>query len=74
MTALIDDALHPYTGKPYIVNIDDGVPSDSKDGHTRLFVVQFENSDEKDYFLQHDPAHAEFQKDIKPLVARADVW
>ncbi|KAK5655772.1 hypothetical protein OQA88_5310 [Cercophora sp. LCS_1] len=75
MTTLIDDSVHPYTGKPYIVNIDDGIPSDSpQNGHTHMFVVQFENSDERDYFLQHDPAHAEFQRDIKPLIARVDVW
>lgn len=63
MLALKESCLHPYTGQPYITSISDDGAVES----THTFVLQFESTDERDYFLLHDPAFSQFQKDLAPL-------
>ncbi|KAK1751321.1 hypothetical protein QBC47DRAFT_391625 [Echria macrotheca] len=67
MLALKENCHHPYTGVPYITNINADTPPAFLDHHTHGFVVQFQSVDERDYFLLHDPAFADLQRDLKPL-------
>ncbi|EAQ88833.1 hypothetical protein CHGG_05452 [Chaetomium globosum CBS 148.51] len=40
--------------------------------HT-LFVVQFANADDRNYYVEHDPVHQAFKQEIKPLVEATTV-
>lgn len=65
MLALKESCFHPYTGQPYIANITD--LNDGNNRGTQTFVLQFEKTEERDYFLMHDPAFLQFKKDLTPL-------
>jgi len=65
MLALQETCIHPYTGQPYIANITD--LDDGSNRGTQTFVLQFEKTEERDYFLMHDPAFLQLKKDLTPL-------
>jgi Stress responsive A/B Barrel Domain len=44
-----------------------------KDGITHVFVSEFENEEDRKYYLEQDPAHLSFVKSIGNIVARAHV-
>lgn len=44
-----------------------------KNGMTHAFVVQFENTDDRNYYVEQDPAHLAFKKEIEPLVEKITV-
>ncbi|KAF8851423.1 stress responsive A/B barrel domain-containing protein [Acephala macrosclerotiorum] len=85
MLSLKDDCLHPTTNKPYVKsavsgrdNSPEGLqPQDTDilwyDGITHGFVVEFENDEDRKYYLEKDPAHLGFVKSIGGVVARAQV-
>ncbi len=61
---------HPDTGKPYMLSMRMGQNNSwerfSK-GMTHGFVLEFASQAHLDYYLQHDPVHAEFSRSAKPL-------
>ena len=40
----------------------------AKHGLTHGFVVEFENAEDRKYYLEEDPAHAEFVKGVGEVV------
>jgi Stress responsive A/B Barrel Domain. len=40
---------------------------------THAFVVQFENHNDRDYYVQHDPVHKAFKKEIEPIIEKVTV-
>jgi hypothetical protein len=45
----------------------------SKNGLTHGFIVHFANADDRNYYVEQDPAHQAFKKEIEPLVAKTTV-
>lgn len=42
-------------------------------GLTHAFVVEFESAAERDYYVNLDPIHQTFKKDIEPFVEKVTV-
>lgn len=65
MLALGEKCLHPASNRPYIKSFTGG-KNNSPEGHagnsTHGFVVEFENAEDRDYYVYKDPAHQEFVK------------
>ncbi|OAK98439.1 hypothetical protein IQ06DRAFT_379270 [Phaeosphaeriaceae sp. SRC1lsM3a] len=63
MLALREKCIHPTSQKPYIKSFSGG-KNNSPEGHaaphTHGFVVEFENEEDRDYYVYKDPAHQEF--------------
>ncbi|CAE7026128.1 hypothetical protein CFE70_003715 [Pyrenophora teres f. teres 0-1] len=65
MLGLKDDCIHPMSQKPYIKSFSGGknVSPEGKSGNfTHGFVVEFESEEDRDYYVNKDPAHLEFAK------------
>ncbi|KAI1761487.1 hypothetical protein GGR53DRAFT_23813 [Hypoxylon sp. FL1150] len=65
MFALKDTCLHPKTGKPYIVSASGGRDNSVQglqNGLTHVFVVNFKDKEDRNYYAQEDPVHLEFVK------------
>lgn len=43
-------------------------------GITHAFIEEFENEEDRKYYLDTDPAHVEFKKSIKSLVKKVQVF
>ncbi|KAK4151549.1 stress responsive A/B barrel domain-containing protein [Chaetomidium leptoderma] len=76
MLALKDLCLTPNTNHAYIQRITggkDNSPEGLQQGSTHAFIVQFTSSDDRNYYVEQDPAHQAFKKEIDPLVEKATV-
>ncbi|EON64574.1 hypothetical protein W97_03807 [Coniosporium apollinis CBS 100218] len=71
MLALKNDCLHPTTNKPYVKSSIGG-RNNSPEGHARglthAFVSEFENEEDRKYYLEKDPAHLSFVESLGPVV------
>ncbi|KAF3763117.1 stress responsive A/B barrel domain protein [Cryphonectria parasitica EP155] len=76
MLALKDNCVHPQSKKPY-VKMGMGGRDNSTEGHqggiTHVFISEFENEEDRQYYLKEDPAHLAFVKSISGIVAKAQV-
>jgi hypothetical protein len=45
----------------------------NKGGITHAFIEEFENEEDRKYYLEKDPAHLEFVKSVGGVVKRAQV-
>ncbi|OWZ30159.1 hypothetical protein LQV05_002847 [Cryptococcus neoformans] len=66
--ALKDNCINPRTGKPYILDLRGGkqISTEGLDrGMKVVFVMEFENDDDLQYYLYEDPAHDQFKKSAK---------
>ncbi|KFA72065.1 hypothetical protein S40288_02294 [Stachybotrys chartarum IBT 40288] len=61
MLDLANNCLHPSTGKPYIKSIRGG-KNNSPEG------LSFESLQDRDYYIETDPAHKEFIQHVTPLL------
>ncbi|KAK3948185.1 stress responsive A/B barrel domain-containing protein [Pseudoneurospora amorphoporcata] len=62
--------------QPYIRKISggrDNSPEGLQGGLTHAFVVEFESAAERDYYVNLDPIHQSFKKDIEPFVEKVTV-
>jgi len=60
--ALKDSCLHPVTKKPYVLSIRGGInnsPEGAANGMTHGIVMEFENTEDRDYYANKDEAHLE---------------
>ncbi|GAB1320945.1 Stress responsive A/B barrel domain-containing protein [Madurella fahalii] len=76
MMALKDKCLSRNSQYPYIQSISGGRDNSKEglqDGLTHGFVVQFANLNDREYYVEHDPAHQDFKKEIEPLVKKVTV-
>ncbi|KAK0752994.1 stress responsive A/B barrel domain-containing protein [Schizothecium vesticola] len=75
MYALKDGCVHPYTGVPYISSVTDNVPAEvTTSQNTHAFAVRFRTASEREYFLKHDRAHLDLQKDVSAFVERVTMF
>ncbi|ORY60971.1 stress responsive A/B barrel domain protein [Pseudomassariella vexata] len=76
MLALKTNCVHPETKQEYVqtsVGGKDNSPEGLADGITHAFISQFENEEDRKYYLTDDPAHLSFTKSIGPLLDKAQV-
>ncbi|KAK1579976.1 stress responsive A/B barrel domain-containing protein [Colletotrichum navitas] len=76
MLALRDNCIHPTSNKTYIKSIAGGLdnsPEGLQDGITHVFVVEFESSEDRDYYVHKDPAHRAFVEKAGPSILKARV-
>ncbi|KAK3215308.1 hypothetical protein GRF29_19g2824420 [Pseudopithomyces chartarum] len=73
---LEQECIHPTSSKPYIKSLKAG-GNNSPEGHanpfTHAFVVEFESAEDRDYYVDKDPAHTEFKKFIFDLLGHIQV-
>jgi len=71
MLGLAHECTHPTTKKTYIKTAaggKDNSPEGHQGGMTHGFVVYFENTEDRDYYVYKDPAHQEFVKSIGSVI------
>ncbi|KAF4618419.1 hypothetical protein G7Y89_g14884 [Cudoniella acicularis] len=76
MLALKDLCLHPTTKTPYVKSAIGGKqnsPEGLGGGITHAFIEEFENEEDRKYYLEKDPAHLAFVKSVGGVVKRAQV-
>ncbi|PCG93332.1 Dimeric alpha-beta barrel [Penicillium occitanis (nom. inval.)] len=76
MLALKDNCLHPSSQKPYIKASSGGIDNsieEIQNGITHAFVVEFANQEDRDYYVQKDPAHQEFIKSLDGVIEKVQV-
>ncbi|CAO2651252.1 Nn.00g095490.m01.CDS01 [Neocucurbitaria sp. VM-36] len=76
MLALKDQCIHPTSQKNYILSSSGGKnnsPEGNSGGSNHGFVVEFASAEDRDYYVDKDPAHQEFIKFVLPLVQGARV-
>ncbi|KAK4187126.1 stress responsive A/B barrel domain-containing protein [Podospora australis] len=76
MLKLEEDCVAPNSQRTYIKSISggrDNSPEGLQDGFTHAFVVQFDNTDDRNYYIEQDPAHKAFQKEVDPILEKVTV-
>ncbi|KAI1340077.1 stress responsive A/B barrel domain-containing protein [Xylariaceae sp. FL0016] len=76
MLALRDKCMHPKTQKEYIRSLTGG-RDNSKEGLQNgiqwAFVVEFENLEDRDFYVSEDSAHQAFVSGATPIIEKAIV-
>ncbi|KAK2752801.1 hypothetical protein FQN55_005933 [Onygenales sp. PD_40] len=76
MLALKDSCIHPTHQKPYIktsIGGRDNSIEGLQDGITHAFVVEFENVEDRDYYVNKDPAHLAFVGGLGDAIQKVQV-
>ncbi|KAL1986299.1 hypothetical protein VTN96DRAFT_6667 [Rasamsonia emersonii] len=76
MLALKDQCIHPSSQKPYIKASSGGIDNSIEGiqhGITHAFVVEFESAEDRDYYVQKDPAHRAFVESVGSVLEKAQV-
>ncbi|OCL09562.1 hypothetical protein AOQ84DRAFT_18479 [Glonium stellatum] len=76
MLALREKCLHPSTQKPYLKSSAggrDNSPEGHQGGFSHGFVVEFENNEDRKYYLEKDPEHLAFVKSLEGVVQNVRV-
>ncbi|EED18979.1 conserved hypothetical protein [Talaromyces stipitatus ATCC 10500] len=74
--ALKDLCVRSDSKKPYITNQMAGKDISVENlsgGFTHIFIEEFDNIEDRNYYLKEDSAHAEFGKVVENLVKSAQV-
>ncbi|KAJ4369160.1 hypothetical protein N0V83_006244 [Neocucurbitaria cava] len=76
MLALKEQCIRPTSQKPYILSSSGG-KNNSPEGHSgglnHGFVVEFASAEDRDYYVNKDPAHQDFIKFVLPLIQGARI-
>lgn len=71
MTGLATKCVHPTTKQNYFKSYSGG-KNNSTEGHdggfTHGFVCEFQNAEDRDYYISKDPAHLEFVASLEGVV------
>ncbi|KAI2471072.1 dabb-domain-containing protein [Annulohypoxylon bovei var. microspora] len=69
------DCIHPTSQKPYVKVLGgkDNSVEGRQDGMTHAFILQFENEEDRKYFLEKDPTHLEFSAGMRDTVEKVQV-
>ncbi|KAI1170704.1 hypothetical protein F4777DRAFT_568278 [Nemania sp. FL0916] len=76
MVTLEEKLLHPVTKKTYVRNRIGGInnsPEGRARGFTHGYICEFDNEEDRTYYLEADPAHIEWVQYVKPFIADAMV-
>ncbi|CEI61056.1 unnamed protein product [Fusarium venenatum] len=74
--ALKDQCIHPTSNSPYIVSLvggKDNSPEGMQNGLTHGFVAIFNSTEDRDYYVEKDPAHQAFVAKVGSLLDKATV-
>ncbi|KIN02848.1 hypothetical protein OIDMADRAFT_119301 [Oidiodendron maius Zn] len=61
--SLKDACKHPISKQPYIVSVvggKDNSPEGLQNGYSHSFILEFSSTDDRDYYIKHDPDHMAF--------------
>lgn len=56
--------MHPSTRRPYIISVSGGKDISTENlqsGVSHAFVLQFHSNEDRDYYVNEDPAHQAFK-------------
>ncbi|KAK4447761.1 stress responsive A/B barrel domain protein [Podospora aff. communis PSN243] len=73
---LKDKCVHPRDNKPYIKSAMGGTDTSSEqlqDGITHVFMCEFENAEDREYYLHEDPTYADFCKRFEGIIEKKQV-
>ncbi|KAF2114958.1 stress responsive A/B barrel domain-containing protein [Lophiotrema nucula] len=73
---LKDTCIHPTSKQPYLVSAKGGTdnsPEGIAGGLTHAFVLDFASIEDRDYYVDKDPVHDQFKKDVGVLLEKAQV-
>ncbi|OTA99280.1 hypothetical protein M426DRAFT_325263 [Hypoxylon sp. CI-4A] len=73
MLGLKESCVSPTSQKPYIKSLTggkDNSPEGFQNGITHAFVAEFESPDDREYYINKDPAHEEFKVFVVPLIEK----
>ncbi|KAL3480194.1 hypothetical protein BJX99DRAFT_36227 [Aspergillus californicus] len=76
MLALKENCIHPTSQKPYILSSSggkDNSPEGMQNGITHAFVVVFASAEDRDYYVEKDPAHLGFVKTLGDVLDKVQV-
>ncbi|KAK0649346.1 stress responsive A/B barrel domain protein [Cercophora newfieldiana] len=76
LLGLKDKCVHPNTKQPYIKSAMGGTDTSSEqlqDGITHVFVCEFENAEDRAYYLNEDPTYAAFCKNVEGIIEKKQV-
>ncbi|QKX64581.1 uncharacterized protein TRUGW13939_11756 [Talaromyces rugulosus] len=87
MLDLKNQCLHPGTSRPYIISLkggrensieglqvsDDFISSYTENSATHIFTMDFQTSEDRDYYVRADPAHLLFVQSIGSVVDKVQV-
>ncbi|KAK4507093.1 hypothetical protein PRZ48_000827 [Zasmidium cellare] len=76
MLALQDKCVHPQTNKPYVKSYGGGrdtSPEGLQGAFSHGFVSEFQNEEDRKYYLEKDPAHLEFVKSLDGIIQNVRV-
>ncbi|KAH8690115.1 stress responsive A/B barrel domain protein [Talaromyces proteolyticus] len=76
MLNLKTECLHPGTARPYIISLRGGRENSIEglqNGLTHIFVMEFQTTEDRNYYVRADPAHLLFAQSIVPVVAKTQV-
>ncbi|KAJ6447147.1 hypothetical protein O9K51_01922 [Purpureocillium lavendulum] len=76
MLALHGGCMHPTSQKPYIQSVTGGTnnsPEPHQNGLTHGFVVQFDSTEDRDYYVNDDPVHQGFKDLAGPIIEKVCV-
>jgi len=71
LLGLKDKCIHPTTKKPYIlqsVGGRDNSPEGHQGGYSHGFVLHFENTEDRRYYIEEDPEHVSFNKALAEVL------
>ncbi|EMC95220.1 hypothetical protein BAUCODRAFT_72787 [Baudoinia panamericana UAMH 10762] len=76
MLALSEKCIHPTTNQRYVTGHGggrDNSPEGLQGGFSHGFVSEFQNEEDRKYYLEKDPAHLAFVKSLDGLVQNVRV-
>ncbi|KAJ9219107.1 hypothetical protein DTO271D3_5742 [Paecilomyces variotii] len=76
LAALKDQCIHPSTQKPYILSLKGGTdnsPERLQGGMTHAFIMEFANTEDRDYYVQKDPIHLGFIKVAGEILEKTQI-
>ncbi|KAJ7874821.1 hypothetical protein B0H14DRAFT_92865 [Mycena olivaceomarginata] len=76
MLDLKESCIHPQSGKPYIKSLTGGKDNSiegKQDGIEYAFVVEFESTADRTYYVKTDPIHQAFKKIAENVVEKVIV-
>ncbi|KAL8792129.1 MAG: hypothetical protein Q9195_005304 [Heterodermia aff. obscurata] len=73
---LKEKAIHPTTKQPYIKSASggrDNSPEGLQNGFTHAFVMEFENEEDRNFYVKQDEAHQAVLAGLKDVIDGAQV-
>ncbi|EME89450.1 uncharacterized protein MYCFIDRAFT_28677 [Pseudocercospora fijiensis CIRAD86] len=76
MLSLSQTCLHPTSNLPYVKSYGGGKdtsPEGLQGGFSHGFVSEFQNEEDREFYLERDPVHLEFVKSLEGIVVNVRV-